>query len=170
MSQELRSYIAVDIYGRCGPLRCSAPGGLLAPPDPRSCYRYVADNYRFYMSLENSRCRDYITEKFFLALNNSLVPIVYGASRADYEAVAPPHSFLHVDDYGTPRELAGHVKYLLTHESALAEYTAWRSRYRIEGAARDGWCQLCERLNAPHAQTKHYADINAWWGGPGVCR
>ena len=160
----------MDIFGRCGPLRCSAPGGLLSPPDPQACYRYVAENYPFYLSLENSRCKDYITEKFFLALKIGLIPIVYGPSRADYEAVAPPHSFLHVDDYAHPRELASHVRYLLTHEEALEEYTAWRSRYRIQGGHLDGWCKLCERLNKRDAAQSIYPDINHWWHGPGVCK
>ena len=160
----------MDIFGRCGPLKCSAPGGLLSPPDPKACYRHVASNYRFYLSLENSRCRDYITEKLFLALVNNLVPIVYGAAREDYEAVAPPKSFLHVDDYASPRELAGHVRYLTSHDEAYREYTAWRSEYRIEGAHRDGWCQLCERLNRADAERREIPDINRWWDEPGVCR
>ena len=161
----------MDIFGRCGPLKCSAPGGLLSPPSPQSCYQYIANaNYRFYLSLENSRCRDYITEKFFLALKNHLVPIVYGAPREDYEAIAPPKSFIHVDDYDNPREMANHLKYLSAHDQAYGEYTAWRSQYKIEGASWDGWCSLCDRLNERTVERKQYPDINAWWDGPGVCR
>jgi hypothetical protein len=34
----------------------------------------------FYLSLENSdHCKDYVTEKFFMALNSSAIPIVMGS-------------------------------------------------------------------------------------------
>ncbi|XP_037093863.1 alpha-(1,3)-fucosyltransferase C-like [Pollicipes pollicipes] len=167
--EELRSYIAVDVFGRCGPLKCSPPGGLFTLPDPRTCYRHLAENYHFYLSLENSRCRDYITEKFFLALNSSLVPVVYGARREDYAAVAPPHSFIHVDDFESARELASYLRYLTAHPAALDAYTAWRGEYRVRGAVHDSWCKLCERLHDASAPRSTHPDINAWWNGPDTC-
>ena len=56
-AKELGKYIDVDIYGNCGTKQC-----------PRSqsadCFKML-DDYRFYLSFENSNCKDYITEKFF---------------------------------------------------------------------------------------------------------
>lgn len=38
--------------------------------------------YRFYLAFENSNCKEYITEKFFVtALGHNILPIVMGASR-----------------------------------------------------------------------------------------
>ena len=39
---------------------------------------YLADFF-FYLSFENSdHCVDYVTEKFYFALNSSAVPVVFG--------------------------------------------------------------------------------------------
>uniref|UniRef100_A0A6A7FRF1 Fucosyltransferase n=1 Tax=Hirondellea gigas TaxID=1518452 RepID=A0A6A7FRF1_9CRUS len=58
-AKELSRYIGVDIYGACGTKRC-----------PRSnsarCFDMLNRDYKFYLAFENSNCRDYITEKFFV--------------------------------------------------------------------------------------------------------
>jgi hypothetical protein len=45
--EELRKYINVDIYGKCGDFECSKNNGNL-------CYEMIAKNYKFYLSFENS--------------------------------------------------------------------------------------------------------------------
>lgn len=57
-AQELSKYIGVDIYGACGPLKCSRRDS--------KCFEMLNSDYKFYLSFENSNCRDYITEKFFV--------------------------------------------------------------------------------------------------------
>ena len=58
-AHELQKYIPVDIYGACGSKYC-----------PRSnahkCFDMLDRDYKFYLAFENSNCKDYITEKFFL--------------------------------------------------------------------------------------------------------
>ena len=58
-AHELQKYIPVDIYGACGTKTC-----------PRStankCFDMLHTDYKFYLAFENSNCKDYITEKFFL--------------------------------------------------------------------------------------------------------
>lgn len=58
-AKELAKYIPVDIYGKCGTLKC---------PRSRSdeCFQMLNDDYKFYLAFENSNCVDYITEKFFV--------------------------------------------------------------------------------------------------------
>lgn len=50
--------MTVDVYGRCGKFKCTRD-------DEDGCYRKMEDEYRFYLSFENSICKDYVTEKFF---------------------------------------------------------------------------------------------------------
>jgi len=48
----------VDIFGRCGTENCPRK-------ESSSCFDKLKKDYYFYLSFENSNCRDYITEKFF---------------------------------------------------------------------------------------------------------
>lgn len=56
-AKELSKYIQVDIFGKCGDKKC--------PRGQDSCSQMLNEEYKFYLSFENSNCRDYITEKFF---------------------------------------------------------------------------------------------------------
>lgn len=58
-AQELSNHIQVDIYGACGRFSCPRS-------HTNSCFRMLSRDYKFYLAFENSNCRDYITEKFFL--------------------------------------------------------------------------------------------------------
>ena len=58
------------------------------------CMPLVEANYKFYLSFENSFCRDYITEKFWKVLKYRVVPIVLGAG--NYSLYAPPKSYINV--------------------------------------------------------------------------
>ena len=44
-----------------------------------------------------------------------------GARREDYERVAPPHSFIHVDDFESPFQLAAYLKRLDKDEALYNE-------------------------------------------------
>ena len=41
---------------------------------------------------------------------NDIVPIVMGARPEDYARLAPPHSYIHVDDFESPKELAANAE------------------------------------------------------------
>ncbi|WAR02338.1 FUCTA-like protein [Mya arenaria] len=56
-AKELGRHIQVDIYGKCGTHKC--------PRGKDACLQMLKKDYKFYLSFENSNCRDYITEKFF---------------------------------------------------------------------------------------------------------
>uniref|UniRef100_T1KSS6 Fucosyltransferase n=1 Tax=Tetranychus urticae TaxID=32264 RepID=T1KSS6_TETUR len=70
--------------------------------------------YKFYLSFKDSNCRDYITEKFYSnGLKHNVVPITMGAHPEDYKRSAPANSYIHVDDFFSPRHMFNLLRYEL---------------------------------------------------------
>jgi hypothetical protein len=62
----------------------------------------------------------------FSALKHHVLPIVMGARKVDYVRVAPPNSFVHVDDFKSPRHLARFLLLLDAHAPLYAKYFRWK--------------------------------------------
>ncbi|PVD25306.1 hypothetical protein C0Q70_15806 [Pomacea canaliculata] len=100
--RQLKKLLGDDLslYGTCGGKRCPQT----------SCFDMLS-RYKFLFALENSNCRDYVTEKFWGALSRRQVPIVLGgASSEDYRKVAPPNSFIHIGDFPSLEQLVAHLR------------------------------------------------------------
>ena len=54
------------------------------------------------------------------------MPVVYGTLKEDVEAVAPPNSYIHVDDFDSPKALVNYLDYLAENQTAYEEYHQWR--------------------------------------------
>ena len=61
MVEELQRHIQIDVFGDCGTSSCPKKPGEDASSE--ECQEMAAKNYKFFMSLENSLCQDYVTEK-----------------------------------------------------------------------------------------------------------
>eukprot|EP00914_Ancora_sagittata_P000822 GHVO01002208.1.p1 GENE.GHVO01002208.1~~GHVO01002208.1.p1 ORF type:complete len:299 (+),score=24.45 GHVO01002208.1:31-897(+) len=160
---ELKKHFDIDIYGACGSLRC-----LRA--DERRCFDMLKKDYKFYLSFENSNCRDYITEKFFWnALLNNVVPVVLGAHKEDYLAAAPPKSFIHIEDFSSVSDLADHLKELDHNDDQYNEYLRWRGSGSFINTK--FWCRLCTLLHTVPNEGKvtWYENIDKWWKESRIC-
>ena len=160
---ELSKYIQVDVFGKCGNNKCHKS-------TPKKCFEMLQKDYRFYLAFENSNCRDYITEKFFVnSLQNNVIPIVMGAKPKDYERVAPFNSYIHVDNFKGPKDLAEYLKVLESNEYLYNKYFRWKGTG--EFIKTKFFCRICSLLH-DHRAAKYQRfvkDINKWWAGDGVC-
>lgn len=161
---ELRKYIQVDIYGKCGQLSC---GHQMS----EKCWKHVEDKYYFYFSGENSLCKDYITETFFNALKWNIVPIVFGGTgeESDYSH-APKNSFINSYDYDSPRTLSIYLKSLIEIPKEYAKYFWWKSYYSVWlGRWKKAHCEICNWLHENN-RSFTYKDLDEWWIGKAKCK
>ncbi|XP_042890421.1 glycoprotein 3-alpha-L-fucosyltransferase A-like [Penaeus japonicus] len=163
LTQTLQQYISVEVFGKCGPFQC-----------PRShsadCYSLLERDYKFYLSFENSLCKDYVTEKFFKILLYNVVPVVYG--KANYSIAAPPHSYINVLDFASVKDLAQYLLYLDGNDTAYNEYFWWKPYYDVLAVNPSkilAWCDLCERLHKDDVP-KVYSDVHDWYTKQATCK
>lgn len=135
----------------------------------------LTKDYKFYLSLENSICRDYVTEKFYGIMDHAIVVpivlerrIVTGTVRDPETASMLNKSFLAVDDFPNVAALAEYMKYLDGNLTAYMEYFEWRMNYRIvfEPIIRPG-CQLCRMIK--EKKERKIDDIGKWWHEDAKC-
>ena len=99
---------------------------------------------------------------------SNVIPIVMGAPRIDYEQHAPEKSFIHVDDFATPKEMADYLNLLDQNDTLYNEYFEWKDTGRFINTY--FFCRLCAMLHqAPTSPPRTYADFNQWWKGGFTC-
>ncbi|ELU00220.1 hypothetical protein CAPTEDRAFT_151385 [Capitella teleta] len=169
--KDLRQLVDVDVFGLCG------------DPDPcmlnikkmrrrnATCSKEMEKSYRFYLAMENSLCVDYITEKFWYALNNDMVPIVMGASIEEYQKVAPPLSFIHVNQFASVEELSAHLIYLQVNDDAYNQYMTWKRNFTVRQNVflSEILCLLCSKAQQ-RAQHRASYSLKEWWNEDKLCR
>ena len=169
--KEMEKYkrLKVDIFGRCGKRTSEIHGSRF---DWMTAYQKLAPKYKFYLSFENSRCYEYITEKFFMSLKVGMIPVVLGGlSKHDYEKIAPQHSFIHVDDFASPSDLMKKLHQISKDPMLYNSYFWWRGYYdvvvNLPYWPHKEWtfpaCQLCEVLNSGNTQNNKYTNFTAFW-------
>ncbi|EGI62437.1 PREDICTED: alpha-(1,3)-fucosyltransferase 7-like [Acromyrmex echinatior] len=160
----------LDIIGKClDGNRTICPGHF-----DKDCA--ALESYKFYLSFENSNCREYLTEKvFWNAYRKFAVPIIMGASRQDCLRLLPPHSFLHVDDFADVNALADYIRYLDRDDERYFEYHEWRNHYRVInehgyfGSVSRHYCRICEALHYNPAVPKVYTNLEHFWSKERDC-
>ena len=77
----MQKYMSVDLFGKCGR---PCPSKFKDGRDG-DCKMILGTEYKFYLSFENSLCKDYITEKLFEILKYNIIPVVLnGVSTHNY--------------------------------------------------------------------------------------
>ena len=150
----LDKFVGVDIYGDCGKLKLNKNA---------ENYDDILSQYKFYVALENSICDQYITEKVFKSFKLGVVPLVAGGGTAYYEAMLPPHSYINVEKFKSPKDVAEYLKLLDRNITLYEEYFAWKPHYDCGYIRmRDLSLRVCRYLHQTVNNGPHLRDINAF--------
>ena len=156
--KHLQRYMNVDIYGACGKLRCKNDGG--------QCFNMLNHTYKFYLSFENSLCKDYVTEKLWKAIESEVVPIVMGAY--NYSELLPPNLYIDIKGFSSPKELANYLIKLDMNDTLYNQYFSWKSEYKIVQHP-PLQCNVCEYLNVARGIKKTYDRLDLFWDKQTKC-
>ncbi|KAF2883566.1 hypothetical protein ILUMI_22630 [Ignelater luminosus] len=158
---QLQKYITVHRYGWCGRYRCPGYVG-------KECL--AASRYKFYLAFENSNCDEYITEKLWWnSFETRSVPIIMGTTPEILNQILPPHSYIHVNDYVNPKDLANYIIHLNNTPSELEKYLEWRNHFKTINehgmfqSKSPHYCRVCEALNYNNKKKKVYENLNKSW-------
>ncbi|VDM07044.1 unnamed protein product [Wuchereria bancrofti] len=164
--EKLGKYIMVDKYGACA----DNPYKRDACKRASECEKDLGAMNFFYIAIENTICKNYVTEKYFDRYHLPSVPIVM--RRKTYENIVPPHSFIPMDDFESAQAMADYLISLMSNKTAYLEYFKWR---------RDGWvrayqnigyrfhfCKLCEAL-LEERPAKTYENVEEWFHETSEC-
>jgi hypothetical protein len=157
--KELSKHIPVHIYGECGDRECGGQDNEARKP----CEAHLLNNvYKFYLSFENSLCRDYVTEKLWKINQFNIIPVVMGA--VDYSNILPAGTFVDARDYPNPKDLANRLRYLDAHPE---EYNYMLNLRKAHKRVVRGWlpheCRMCKYLHDNFDRTEIVHDVVRFW-------
>ena len=159
-TSELKKYINVDIYGKCG-IPCNDTWlGM-------DCFYSIEKQYKFYLAFENGFCEDYITEKMYRTLSLNLVPIALNG--ANNSKLLPPHSYIDVRDFRSPRYLAEYLNELDSNNTRYMEYFEWKKSY-VAREIHKPFCELCKILSNKKHQYKSNFHPDKYWNATKYCK
>ena len=97
--------------------------------------------------------------------SHDVLPIVMGARRVDYAAFAPTHSYIHVDDFAGPQQLADYLRLVAANDTLYNEYFQWKGAWK--DVDQRYWCRVCALLHWRDdvGYVSWYDDYTSWWNG-----
>ncbi|XP_071852493.1 3-galactosyl-N-acetylglucosaminide 4-alpha-L-fucosyltransferase FUT3-like [Apostichopus japonicus] len=165
--EDLGEFIPIDMYGACGNLTMRRNTKIA---------KGIFMGYKFHLSLENSCCSEYLTEKVWNALQNwESVPIVLGGTREEYSRLMPPHSYIHADDFDSIEDLARYINKVGGNETLYNAYFDWRRKGKVQQQGfnyrfpfyQEGVCKIVHDFEkmAKHPMRKSFDPYGANWFG-----
>lgn len=147
---ELQKYgLEVDIFGVCNDSVFHDRGNIMS---------LINKDYKFFLSFENSLCKDYVTEKFFRYYNLDLILVVRGG--ADYDHALPNNTFINSAHFESPKTLATFLLKVISSEKIYTSILRQKDRYIASEmfTMPTSYCSICEKLNNLNENRKTYMD------------
>ena len=65
---------------------------------------------------------------------------------ANYSEIAPPKSYINIEDFSNPSQLADYLQYLVKNQTAYEDYFQWKKYFKVHATKSDqnrAMCQVC---------------------------
>jgi hypothetical protein len=122
--KKLMDGISVDSYGFCLKNKNSHPAEHMKGNIE------LYSRYKFVISIENSNCHDYVTEKLVHAVASGSIPIVAGKdNKPDYLRYMPKNSYINIYDYKTVNDLVKHLKTVASDKNEYEKYIYFKRKH-----------------------------------------
>ncbi|XP_052798319.1 alpha-(1,3)-fucosyltransferase 7-like [Mya arenaria] len=153
--RELEKYINIEKFGSCYNTPCG-----LNPVNPydTSCDS-VLKQFKFYFAFENDHCKDYVTEKYWHALDRDQIPIVNW--KHVYEDLVIPHSYINIYDFDSLQTAGQYIRKVSQDENLYNSYFHYR-QYYTKAERTCSACKLCQDLHNKSKPAQVYRDLDAW--------
>lgn len=155
--------LEADIWGACGH-PAGICEGVLKQTEP--CVLELIRPYKFYLAIENSNCKNYVTEKFWKSLDDRMIVPIVLKRETVRELGVPDSAYIAVDDFKTLSEFIDFVKKVGGDKELYLKYHEWRRGYRVVfDNGFSGWCSLCKRLQDKQEildNQNSYGDVDRW--------
>ena len=142
---ELEKHLDLEIYGKCGKKVYD-----IAPPKQardfeesvvsgrkikfsgklyRQQLKEFYSNFKFFLAVENTGTKGYVSEKIFNALGSGAIPVYLGASRInEFPKLDGKNKwFINARDFPSVKALADYLNEVASDESKFLEYQQWHS-------------------------------------------
>ncbi|XP_070798107.1 4-galactosyl-N-acetylglucosaminide 3-alpha-L-fucosyltransferase 9-like [Pituophis catenifer annectens] len=151
--KELKKYIKIHTYGKMFGRRLSWEE-----------YRPIMSSCKFYLAFENSIFKDYITEKIYTTFLAGTVPVVLGPPRENYEDYVLPESFIHVDDFESPKNLSEYLLMLDRNDTLYLSYFEWKKDFSVyrPNFWKSHLCSACDYVKK-HPEYKSVGNLQKWF-------
>jgi hypothetical protein len=122
--EKLMNLIHVDSYGAC--LKNKNAHTNVKMKGNIELY----SKYKFVIAIENSNCKDYVTEKLIHAVASGSIPIVAGKNgKPDYLRFMPKNSYINIYDFKSIEEFVLHIKKIMTNKKLYEKYIYFKRNH-----------------------------------------
>ncbi|XP_053388280.1 alpha-(1,3)-fucosyltransferase C-like [Mercenaria mercenaria] len=133
--------VPVDIYGKCSKSKQRYQSSDIQ--------EIINKHYKFYLSFENSICKDYITEKFFRYYEMDTVLIVRGG--LNYSRFLDKSTFIDTSSFASIQQLADFLLKVNNSIELYSQYLRNKDKYKtvlnIDQSLFQSSCELCGKLS-----------------------
>ena len=93
-----------------------------------------------------------------LHLGYGIIPVVRGS--VNYETIAPNTSYINVNDFKNPKDLAKYLLLLDKNDDKYLDYFQWFDKVKYY---EQNWrCELCKMLHDENLPHKVYKNVTQW--------